>query len=110
MPETTDTVQQDATTTLQENNLQNRSSRTSFSQNKDGILTQYKRTLGAFVESQAKFVDDYGAPFNPLDELIPDAHKHYYRLQGMRDLIQDKETLAAVHAEIAGTNELTEWD
>lgn len=85
------------------------SKRLPFSQNKDVILEAYKRTLGAFCEELDAFEFTYGVPFDPEDTRVPDAFKHYYRLVGLRSVIQDRELLDAIAIEIAGENVLNKW-
>lgn len=84
--------------------------RTPFSHNKDDILLRYKRTLGAFQESFEAYRREYGVPFDHTDEYIPEVFKHYFQLVGMRQVIQDQETIAKIHEELAEKNDYWEWD
>lgn len=72
-------------------------------------ILEYKRTFGAFQETQAQFEKEYGIPFDHRDAAIPDAFKHYYRLVGLRQAIQDTALLDAIHEELALEGDYEDW-
>ena len=71
---------------------------------KDAFAVEYQRTFGAYLQQLKAYEDEYGEPFDPEDPDIPDAHRAYYRLQGMRSAIkvESHPLLTVLHAGVIG--------
>lgn len=86
-----------------------RSKRRTFAQPKESVIVNYKRALGAFLKAHRSFESEYGESFIPGDKDIPEAHRLFFRVQGMRDCIQDEGLLRRIHEELGDKTDV-EWE